>query len=366
MKIKAAGSILISMLVLSACAFGGAGAAGQSSGGAKEEAPASAGAVTESPAVTEAPAKPEPAAETKPEPVTGSDTAAEPAAEPAAVTEQPSSSEEESLISRAVTEAGAKPEDARYSIVYDFDGDASAEAFVFIGEALDEDVMSCLGDVWFVGKDSCERVQEGRNLLFYNDALFHLFPEEGSAFVVFDEAYATESISFVYTVKNGKPVESSISGRGAFYSPADTEDYCMTVALYDGSLQYEKGKEDEAMGMGHTWKRYYFYYDKAQKDFKEYVAAPITEEELTAACGFDLAGEIRKEGYQVDGILRRENGIIHVNYSLTTEESPGSFFTEYKNANFNEKTGEFLDVWETGEKTWQNSDFGGIYLEKIL
>ena len=41
---------------------------------------------------------------------------------------------------------------------------------------------------------------------------------------------------------------------------------------------YEAGS-DEPMWTGHTWKPYYFYYNKGAGDFAEYGAKEITREE---------------------------------------------------------------------------------------
>ena len=58
-----------------------------------------------------------------------------------------------------------------------------------------------------------------------------------------------------------------------------------------------------------------FYYDAEKMDFMEYGATEITADELKDIVGFDLAAEIEAEGYQVDNILKRGNGIVNVNYS---------------------------------------------------
>lgn len=58
-------------------------------------------------------------------------------------------------------------------------------------------------------------------------------------------------------------------------------------------------------------------------------------------------------------------GIISINYSLITDYGNGSYSIEYHNVTYNKNTEEFVDVWGEGEKTWQASDFGGIYLDSI-
>ena len=107
------------------------------------------------------------------------------------------------------------------------------------------------------------------------------------------------------------------------------------MSAYDSGVDYEEGKEEEALYTGHTWKNYYFFYDKKSGDFKEYVGKEISEDELEAACGFDLAAEIREAGYQVDVVFKRENGIINVNYSKTERGDVGSVYKEFHNVTYN-------------------------------
>ena len=100
-------------------------------------------------------------------------------------------------------------------------------------------------------------------------------------------------------------------------------------------------------------------------DFKEYVGKTISESDLLDSCGFDLASEIRSAGYEVDEIFKRDNGIINVNYSQTTLEEDNTVWVEYHNATYNEETGQFVDVFESGNLTWQDSDFQGTYVSAI-
>ena len=124
--------------------------------------------------------------------------------------------------------------------------------------------------------------------------------------------------------------------------------------------------EIKGLWMGHTWKEYYFYYDKESGFFREYGGVNIEEEELTQICGFDLASEIRNTGFEVDAIYKRANGIVNVNYSKKTRDEFGKTTIQYKNANYDSKKGQFLSAWGSGENTWQNSDFGGIYQPALL
>lgn len=152
---------------------------------------------------------------------------------------------------------------------------------------------------------------------------------------------------------------------GYFFEPSYCDGYCISLSAYDAYLEYEKDDIDSGIYTGHTYKNYYFYYDNQSGDFKEYVGKTISESDLLDSCGFDLASEIRSAGYEVDEIFKRDNGIINVNYSQTTLEEDNTVWVEYHNATYNEETGQFVDVFESGNLTWQDSDFQGTYVNAI-
>ncbi len=270
----------------------------------------------------------------------------------------------EPLIAKVLEGTGVDVLDIKDSVIADFDGDGSKEGFVFIGGDIDEEWSTCLGQLYFVSDNGKEMLKD-TNFVVNDGKIIQEFPVSDKTFIAVEEAYTTSSVSFLYYVENGECKDSYLSGIGGFYKPDFVDDYAISLSCYDMSFDYEEGKEDEGMYMGHTWKPYYFYYDEATGRFEEYVGKEISEEELNAACGFDLAGEIKAAGNQIDGILRRDNGIINVNYSYKTEYEGGSVSIQYSNVTFNEKTKEFVNVWGDGENTWENSNFGGTYLTAI-
>ena len=270
----------------------------------------------------------------------------------------------DSLIEKAVAEAGADISDTRYSVVYDFDNDNVMEAFVYIGNAPDE-FATCAGKVWYVDGDRCAMIKECDNFFVHGDKVIDMYPTGDSVVVELEEAYTTSTVSYLFMLENGEWKESAISGMGYFFKPDYVSDYCVSVSAYDYCVDYEEEKEDEALYTGHTWKNYYFFYDEKSGDFKEYVGKEISEDELKAACGFDLAAEIREAGYQVDDIFKRENGIINVNYSKTERGDVGSVYKEFHNVTYNELNQRYADAWGTNGNSWQDSDFGGTYLKAI-
>lgn len=86
-------------------------------------------------------------------------------------------------------------------------------------------------------------------------------------------------------------------------------------------------------GMGHTWKKYWYYYSPEDKIFYPYTGTLISEDELLK---YDGAAEIlekaRSEGKNVSDIYRRDNGIININltYPLNETDMNGEF--DYSNS----------------------------------
>ncbi|MCR5770374.1 MAG: hypothetical protein K6G87_03965 [Butyrivibrio sp.] len=274
---------------------------------------------------------------------------------------------EDELVEKAVKEAGADKEEARAYITDDFNDDGFLEAFVYIGEEPDE-FGEAFGNIWYVDKESCEVVVENAYIAANKvEEIINSFTmEDGKIFVSITESYTTECASYLFYVDENGAERSVIFGRGAFSKPDYVDGYALTVSMYDGEIDYEKGNEDDkGMCIGHTWKNYYFYYDEETGDFKEYVGTSITKEELAKICGYDVAAEIEAEGFEVGDIYKRDNGIININYSETTEDDT-TIYVSYHNATYNTNTKEFVDIYGSGENTWQASDFGGSYEDRII
>ena len=275
-----------------------------------------------------------------------------------------SDDEMDGLLETLLDATNADPADVRCCALDDYDGNGSSEGFIYVGSGPDDEFGWCDGTVYFVTGEKCEKVFEG-TLAELDGNVFKVIDAVDRKFLLFDEAYVTALVTYVYYVEGDKLKESNISRFGDINSDTDLQNIRMSFSTYDGFCNYEKGDECSAEWTGHTWKPYYFYYDKEQKDFMEYGASEITKEELKDIVGFDLEAEIEAEGYQVDNILRRENGIVNVNYSKEEKLEDGSIDVTYKNATFDEKEGAFADAWDTGSGTWQDSDFGGIYMNAL-
>ncbi len=264
------------------------------------------------------------------------------------------------ILDNVASTTGAASGDIRYNCIDDFDGDGTFEGFVFAGSEPD-DMNWCEGTVYFASSDKCDEVFKGT--LYYNDneSVFRYMDCGSRRFALFNEAYVTALVSHIYYVDGNKPVESAISGIGDFYVGGDPTEINMTLSAYDNFCDFTEGDESSYMWTGHTWKPYYFHYDESSKDYKEYGAVSISEDELAEIVGTDLASEIKAEGYQVDNIYKRENGLVNVNYSKVVNNDDGTLSVTYKNATYDEKAGKYADPWGEGGGTWQESDYGGIY-----
>ncbi len=274
---------------------------------------------------------------------------------------------DDELIAEAVKKSGKTSDDIRDYLIKDFDGDGANEGFVVIGDEVDPDWSTCDGDLYYVSGGGCEHIF-GPFTLGVSDEndMIYTINTDDKDFVTVIESYATDSVSRIYYVEDGKCKESAASGIGTFAECSYADGYCVSYGTYDEMYEYEEGNEEGySHFLGHTWKHYYYYYDNASGDFKEYGCREATADEINTACGIDLTGEIEQEGYQIDAIFKRDNGIFNVNYSKTEKDGLGMVQTQYGNVVFNANTHEFVDIYNAGEKTWQNSNFGGIYYKSV-
>ena len=110
--------------------------------------------------------------------------------------------------------------------------------------------------------------------------------------------------------------------------------------------------------MGHTWKKYYFYYDKKDSSIHEYGGRIITRREMQQKCGRDLIKLAVPSEATVDNIYYRGNGLIHVNYHII--EKNGDIERGHINWELGAKR--FIDDW--GEST-DTPQCEGLYLKAL-
>lgn len=271
------------------------------------------------------------------------------------------------LAEKLVLEYNLNPDDIRRHLYTDFDNDGVHECFFFIGEPVNMEYESGYGNVFFVNSENITQLCDTRYIGVLEDGeMFWTMKYGNLEFVVYDEVYATDRVSYVYSIKNSDLVVSVISGLGDVQPKKGTDYVSIIHSEYDAIYTREPGLTGEEVWFGHTWKEYYFYYDEESEDFREYGGSNITENELDKICGFELSDEIKGEDYEIGDIFRRANGIVNVNYFRKERDEFGNTRIQYMNANYDRNTGEFLSAWGADEKTWQNSNFGGKYDAALL
>lgn len=267
----------------------------------------------------------------------------------------------ETLIKKVADEAKVTQQDVRHYLVDDFDGDGKIEGFMFVGEEPVDEWSGYSGTIWFVGDSECKQIHDEFEYVTYDDgSIFRTLEGGDKKFAAFSDMYTTAAVTNIFYVDGADCKESAVSRIGSAYIDEETGDLIITISAYDSMCDYEAGS-DEPMWTGHTWKPYYFYYNKGAGDFAEYGAKEITREELKSICGSDIAAVLESEGYEIGQIIERDNGIININYSQTTVNADGSKSIDYKNATYDQRYHDFVNAWGDGETGIFSSDFGGTY-----
>ena len=239
------------------------------------------------------------------------------------------------------------------TIADDFDHDGVREAFAVVGTTLQEEGFGTLveGEIWFATYQECYRIREKST--YYKDSVQKLHFGPGTYFAV-EEFYATGVLSYLWGVEKSSAVAAPISGRGGAIdhvkgSGTNSTEFTMEHSAYDGC----------ADGTGHTWKPYYFYWDKGMH---EYGGKNLSSAEFCMyEGGKELLDRILSEGYIFTDIFYRNNGVITINYhsnegfnknaTVILEDGSVQLVAAYNN----EPTEELSE-----------SDYGGVYMPALV
>lgn len=158
-------------------------------------------------------------------------------------------------------------------------------------------------------------------------------------------------------------LQALVSDQYGYVSQNEEEDILLNVEAYDGYYDSASG-----IYMSHTWKDSYLYYDNGT--YKEYGALKLSEKQfMQYENSSDILSDIRHEKNSDEiqfSYFLRENGIVHVGCSLTTEDESIQFFYYTLQTDGRHLTGGLEDVYEgqmesyfsTLEVTYPNlSDF---------
>ena len=137
-------------------------------------------------------------------------------------------------------------------------------------------------------------------------------------------------------MKEGQPFEYNISTQPNGLKVNDYNE--VEIIGEDFSAVYDK---KIGMGMGHTWITYYLYFDG--NDFYEYGGKLISWDEFCRIPGIQdvlekIDAEMFKEGWTVDKIFYRDNGIVNVNFRVEDED-----IIQYKNMTMRIWKGDIVD-----------------------
>lgn len=261
--------------------------------------------------------------------------------------------EEPDLISLLLDESDADEEDVALFEQDDFDGDGVEEAFAIIGEISDEfeDIQLVDGEIWFAGSKGWEKLRDNSGMGF--EASDRIMEMGSTDYVMFNDVYATGILTYVWYVNEGEAVETPFSGLGEVIDDsADEGQFSIMDSKYDAFFNPETSSS-----MGHTWKRYYFFYDESDKQIHEYAGTEIDEETAAYWCGSDIVKELIPARDQITDITCRGNSLVAINYEHIAD---GCVFYYHYIYNFAKKS--LVD--DTGRETGKEA-LEGTYLKAL-
>ena len=233
--------------------------------------------------------------------------------------------------------------------VSDYDRDGTFEAFALVGKPDEYDVF--FGSLYFVTENSAETVISESPFYAYSEQN-HMLRFDECDFYLVGEYYTTADLSYVFGVRNGNYYEHEFSRKGTSLRQEEPGGD-MTIILSEYDAAYDKSTD---MYMGHTWKPYYLYWDGG---FREYGGIEISVDDLLKCSGAQkYVDMITNNGFRIDSIYYRANGIININYS-----SGDSSLTQYDNMTLirNGSSVTVKQISSQGGDVPAAYSYGGIY-----
>ena len=263
----------------------------------------------------------------------------------------------DTLRENVLTESGLGEEAILLMDYDDYDGDGIYEAFVFCGRSYDYyGDINYSGDFWFVGADQCIRLPErfGNGTGYRKiDGLMTLGTKKYLYY--YSDYIFTANISGIWTVENGEPVEVNLPQTGQVVYRGKYNEFELWV---DGYNHYYELDGD--LWTGHTWRPYFYHYDSQTGEPAPDEGENLSPKELEEICGFDLAGEVEAEGYEVTAIVRwQPSDIVTINYTIPPDEDTPLFEITYENIIWDCKAKDYWRSEEWGVTSWRNAGVGG-------
>ena len=229
--------------------------------------------------------------------------------------------EADELMELLLAESGSSEEDVVCFERVDLDSDGNDEAFAIIGNSIDYDFDAVNeGSAWFVSENECKKLFTSSGMGLRNEIRFMTIGD--TEYVLFDDLYVSESYSLVYYMSGGEIHETVFSHIGSVWPDEnDPNRFTVTDSSYDMTFDNTIG----AM-IGHTWKKYYFFYDSEDGLIHEYAGTSIDAATVKYWCGRDLVSELIPKGDTVDTIFMRGNGMIVINYEHTDEDGSINYY----------------------------------------
>lgn len=255
------------------------------------------------------------------------------------------------ILKQNVLIAAGMPESKILLLDYDdYDRDGKCEAFIICGDTYDVygDVQYG-GALYFAGADGCTLLRDAQDYRMI-DGKMKLGP--GRKYLFFHTDYCfTANISELWTVEDGKPVESEFSqiGQVVYRGGSDFE-------IWMDTYDHFYNPTDDFL-TGHTYKPYFYYYNYSSNRIEAYGGEIISREEFDELSGTNLIEEIEAEGYTIGTIIRWGNDVMTINYMIPYDN--GS--VDYENVIWDNKVKDFWEKDKRGVHSWENAGVGGSF-----
>ena len=217
----------------------------------------------------------------------------------------------------------------------DYDGDGRHEAFAYAKTADYEDCSE--GDIWFVNSDGTTKLDSGK--CYWDE--FAVVGKAPHKLFVANEYRTSTSKTDMWIVQKGVPRSVNANISDIYAGDSDTPLFC-TVDAYDGWTD----------GSGHTWKKYYFYFEGTQ--LREYGGIYISKAQfLKFKNAKEILNKYTPKYSSLVSIIYRSNHVINLNFSESGEFGANHYVSvKYRNG--------AVTFWESGEGLYRTASHSSI------